>query len=80
MAQEIDKSRGRTKGYTLDAGGTPAESGPFVGIVKNNIDSTRSGKIDVYIEYLSGPDQSKKEFWKSVSYISPFYGYTAAEG
>lgn len=80
MAQDIEKGRGRTKGYTLSAGGTPTESGPFVGIVKNNIDSTRSGKIDVYIEFLSGPDQSKKEFWKSVSYISPFYGYTAAEG
>lgn len=76
MAENIQRSKGRSKAYRLDAGGAPAESGPFIGIVKNNIDPTRTGRIDVYIEYLSGPDEDNSDFWKPMSYISPFYGST----
>lgn len=76
MAENVQRSRGTSKAYTTGAGGVPAESGPFIGIVKNNVDSTRSGKIDVYIEFLSGPDENNPDFWKPMSYISPFYGAT----
>jgi hypothetical protein len=76
MAENVQRSRGTSKAYTTGAGGVPAESGPFIGIVKNNVDSTRSGKIEVYIEFLSGPDENNPDFWKPMSYISPFYGAT----
>lgn len=76
MAENVQRSKGTSKAYTIGAGGVPAETGPFIGIVKNNVDSTRSGKIDVYIEYLSGPDENNPDFWKPMSYISPFYGST----
>ena len=38
MADNIERSVGRSRRYKLDAGGVPAETGPFVGIVKNNTD------------------------------------------
>jgi len=50
MADNIIKNRGRTAGYKLDRGGMPTESGPFIGIVKNNSDPNRTGRIQVYIE------------------------------
>lgn len=76
MAENVQRTKGVSKAFTTGAGGVPAESGPFIGIVKNNVDSTRSGKIDVYIEFLSGPDENNPDFWKPMSYISPFYGST----
>lgn len=74
--ENIQKSVGTSKAYKTDAGGTPVDPGPHIGIVKNNIDTARTGKIQVYIEYLSGEEEDNPEFWKPVSYISPFYGQT----
>ena len=49
--------------------------GPYVGIVKNNSDPTRSGKLQVYIAELGG-DENSDSSWKTVSYCTPFYGRT----
>ena len=76
MADNIERSVGRSKRYKLDAGGAPSETGPFVGIVKNNTDTTRTGKLMVYNEFLSGPDENDSKSWTPVSYVSPFYGST----
>lgn len=76
MATNIEKSVGRSKRYKLDAGGVPTETGPFIGIVKNNTDTTRTGKLMVYNEFLSGPDENDPKGWTPVSYVSPFYGTT----
>lgn len=76
MAENFDRSVGRSKRYKLDAGGAPADTGPFVGIVKNNTDTTRTGKLMVYNEFLSGPDENDPKGWTPVSYVSPFYGTT----
>lgn len=76
MATNIEKSVGRSRRYKLDAGGAPTETGPFVGIVKNNTDTTRTGKLLVYNEFLSGPDETDASGWTPVSYVSPFYGST----
>jgi len=76
MATNIEKSVGRSKRYKLDAGGAPTETGPFVGIVKNNTDTTRTGKLLVYNEFLSGPDENEPSGWTPVSYVTPFYGST----
>ena len=58
------------------AKGRNIDPGPFIGIVKNNIDPTRSGSLMVWIPELSGgaDDQSS---WRAVSYASPFYGETS---
>lgn len=76
MAENFDRSVGRSKRYKLDAGGAPADTGPFVGIVKNNTDTTRTGKLMVYNQFLSGPDENDPKGWTPVSYVSPFYGTT----
>jgi hypothetical protein len=80
MANNIQRSRGRGQGYKFDRGGNPAEFGPFVGVVKNNVDSNRSGRLQVYIEQFAGDDPSDKSLWRTVSYVPPFYGSVAQSG
>lgn len=79
MAENIGRSTGTNSRYKIDAGNVPVVNTPFIGIVKNNTDPTRSGKLMVYIEYLSGPDESNSESWIPVSYVSPFFGTTGRE-
>ena len=76
MADNIQRSRGRGQGYKFDRGGTPSEFGPFIGVVRNNIDPTRSGRLQVYIEQFSGDDPDDETLWRTVSYVPPFYGTT----
>lgn len=76
----VQRSKGRSNAYKLDRGGAPAESGPFIGEVRNNVDPTRSGRLQVYIEDFAGPDKDNPDLWRDVSYISPYYGYTQQSG
>ena len=77
MASEnYQRSRGIQSNYKQDVGGTPAESGPFIGEVTNNVDPTRSGRLQVFITHLAGSDKNNKSLWRTVSYLSPFYGVT----
>ena len=76
MVQNYQRTIGTPKNYKLDKGGTPAETGPFIGEVMNNVDPTRAGRLGVFIEDLAGPDKNVKSLWRTVSYITPFYGYT----
>jgi hypothetical protein len=78
MAEEVQRSRGRPTNYKMDRGGVPAEFGPFYGIVKNNVDPTRAGRLQVYIDVFAdgNPDDSSK--WTIVSYLPGFYGSTPA--
>lgn len=59
-----------------DAPGTRVDPYPYIGIVKNNLDPTRSGRLQVYIPDLGGPEEDPKT-WRTVSYASPFTGYTS---
>lgn len=56
--------------------GTRLDSGPFVGIIKNNYDPARLGRVQVYIPELGGLDPEDPKFWRTVSYASPFLGST----
>ena len=76
MVDNIQRSTGTSRAYKTDAGGVPVDPGPHIGVVKNNIDLARTGRLQVYIEYLSLEDENDPQGWKSVSYISPFYGQT----
>ena len=50
---------------------------PVRAIVKNNVDSTRSGRIDVYIASEGGADPDSSDNWvKGMQYLSPFMGMT----
>ena len=76
MAQEVFKPKGPTKSSQPDAGGANARTVPVFGIVKDNIDPTRSGRLQVYISDFGGEDPDNRDNWISVSYMTPFYGYT----
>ena len=80
MAENIQRSRGRPAGYKFDRGGMPTEFGPFIGRVMNNIDPTRQGRLQVYIEQFAGPDDQDQSLWRTVSYCPPFYGATPRTG
>lgn len=77
MPQNKDQTRGVPDSYRYDRGGTPAWQGLVVGKVKNNVDPTRSGALEVYIEQM-GSDASEDDpsTWRKVNYCSPFYGVT----
>lgn len=61
------------------AKGKRISPGPYIGIVMNNIDSMRSGRMQVWIAELGGDKQDQKS-WKTVSYCSPFFGVTPSMG
>ena len=75
MAENINRGLGRGSGFQLDKGGVPTESGPFIGVVKNNIDPTRSGRIQAYIETYGG-NETDPATWRTLNYLSPFMGVT----
>ena len=76
--ENLTRSTGQPKNYKMDRGGMPTEMGPFIGIVKNNVDPTRSGRLQVYIELFGGNNQDDASLWRTVNYCPPFYGATPA--
>jgi hypothetical protein len=76
MSENVERNRGVASNYKYDRGGMKADFGPFVGVVKNNVDPTRQGRLQVYIEQFAGNDPENPSLWRTVSYSSPFYGAT----
>jgi hypothetical protein len=62
--------------FNREAASTKLDSGPFIGKVKNNLDPTRSGRLDVWIADLGAGDEANPKNWRTVSYASPFFGST----
>jgi hypothetical protein len=58
-----------------DAPGTRVDPYPYLGIVKNNIDPIRAGRLQVWIADFGG-DPNEPKNWRTVSYCSPFMGST----
>lgn len=52
------------------------DAGPYIGRVKNNLDPTRSGRLQVYIPDLNSGDEDNPDNWRTVAYASPFMGVT----
>lgn len=80
MAQDVQRSRGRPQNYKLDRGGVPAEGGPFKGVVMNNVDPTRMGRLQVYIEAFGDGDQNDDNKWTTVDYLPQYFGSTPKAG
>ena len=57
------------------AGGVKFDTATFVGIVKNNLDPSRAGRLQVFIPDLGGNEDDPSS-WKTVNYASPFFGVT----
>jgi hypothetical protein len=75
MAQDVFKATGATKASKPDAGGGNTRNVPVFGIVKDNVDPTRSGRIKVYITDQPGTQESgNSDSWQTVSFMSNFFG------
>ncbi len=80
MSEDYINQSGRNKEYADDRGGSTLYSNPIIGIVKNNIDLYKSGKIQVYLKRQNLPNQDNPAYWTTVSYMSPFFGNTPNTG
>lgn len=80
MAEDGIKLKGPTKASKPDAGGANLRETAVFGIVKDNIDPTRSGRLQVYITDFGGNDPDNSDNWISVNYMTPFYGVTVPSG
>ena len=80
MPDNLARSKGRSKLFKHTSGGISAENGPYIAEVMNNIDPTRSGRIQVYIEKFGKLDKDDSTGWRTLSYLSPFYGLTEHSG
>lgn len=86
MAENLSRSTGRPQEYKFDRGGVPTEFGPYIGIVVNNVDNTRGGRLQVWIEQFGSynvdgsPNLQDTTVWRTVRYITPFYGATPQSG
>ena len=80
MADNIFKPRGGDKARQPNAGGAAAKTVPMFGVVKDNIDPTRSGRIRAFISELGGRDPDDEKSWTTLLYMSPFFGETVGTG
>jgi hypothetical protein len=60
--------------YTRSTG-VKLDPGPFIGIIKNNSDPARQGRLAVWIPDIGG-DENDASKWYVVRYASPFFGST----
>lgn len=79
MAHNVFKPRGATSASKPDAGGAVLRSVPVFGVVKDNIDPIRSGRLRVYIAEMGGQDPNDADSWITVNYMTPFYGLTQGD-
>ena len=75
MAYDVIKPISATKASKPDSGGANVRSVPVFGVVKNNIDPIKSGRLQVYISDYSGDDPDNSDSWITVSFMSPFFGF-----
>jgi trimeric autotransporter adhesin len=74
------KPIGTTKESEPNAGGGAVRSEPVLAVVKNNIDPTRAGRLQVYIADFGAPDPDDSSSWVTVGMMVPFFGATQGSG
>jgi len=57
------------------ASGVKLDPGPYLGIIKNNADPARAGRLAVWVPAIGG-DEDDADKWYVVRYASPFLGST----
>ena len=64
---------------TRDSTRTRIDTGTYIGIVKNNLDPARAGRLQIWIPELGG-QESDSQSWRTVCYASPYFGSTQLQG
>ena len=54
-------------------------AGPYLGVVKNNVDPTRMGRLGVWIPSLSKTSDPSENQLITCEYLAPFYGAKGAK-
>jgi len=75
MANSTNRKRINPLYDRVSTSGIVVDSGPYIGIVKNNVDPARLGRLEVYIPDLSGQFEGS-DVGITVTYASPFGGST----
>jgi hypothetical protein len=75
MPIDTFKPRGPSKLSSPESGGASTKPYPIVGIVKDNIDPSRSGRIRVALQDGKGPvDSNDASNWVTVQHLTTFFG------
>ena len=74
MPQDVIKTVGTPKSAKPGAGAAPTYPVPMFGIVKDNIDPTRAGRIKVLLSDKPPMDSDTSANWVTVSFLSNFFG------
>jgi hypothetical protein len=74
MPTDTFKPKGPVKSDSADSGGADAKKYPVIGVVKDNIDSTRTGRISVALQDGKGSLEPDEGPWTSVQHLSTFFG------
>ena len=76
MPIERSQTTNKPAPFTQDGAknGNIVSAGPYVAVVKNNVDPQRMGRLQVYISLLS-PDDKDERKWVTVNYAPPYYGH-----
>jgi hypothetical protein len=72
--EDYFKPKGSTKASKPESGGANVRNVPVLGIVKNNIDPVRAGRLQVYIADFGSDNPDDEAGWVTVSYMTPFFG------
>lgn len=69
------KQKGPAKSSRPESGGANVKNYPIIGVVKDNIDPTRAGRIKVALQDGKGAvDPNSSGNWVTVQYLSTFFG------
>lgn len=79
MAEDIIKPKGPTRRNQPGGSGSNPQMVPLLGVVKDNVDPTRAGRIFVYLANNSGLDPEDRSNWRPVKFLSPFFGFTRGD-
>ena len=74
MPENTTRIVGTPNNYRPDRGAATLMNMPIIGVVKNNIDPTHSGRVQVYLAQFQAPNPDDSTNWVTVSYLSPFHG------
>lgn len=80
MAWDIIRPTGSSKASRPESGGANTRDVPMLGIVKDNVDPIRAGRLQIYLADFGGKDSDDDASWTTVSYMSPFFGATLPSG